>query len=211
MKNRFFHFNPVQCNCRMGLTIDSSIMYYVSSNWICSSQRTHFQRKYSPVHSQFYAMSIKKLCLYLFFYFPVVTVTIFLISWIYLSSETIDNLIKIDEAAELEFDYVIIGGGTAGCVLAERLSQNEEARVLLIEAGGTFGPLSMIPLLASQQQKTQVDWHLQTTPQQYSSFGFVDRVRNTRVFALRKSLNSILWDSRFNFFPEVRVWAVLVS
>ena len=36
-----------------------------------------------------------------------------------------------------EFDYVIIGAGTAGCLLANRLSADPVARVLLVEAGGT--------------------------------------------------------------------------
>jgi choline dehydrogenase len=36
----------------------------------------------------------------------------------------------------MEFDYVIVGAGTAGCVLANRLSADDDARVLLIEAGG---------------------------------------------------------------------------
>ena len=36
----------------------------------------------------------------------------------------------------MEFDYIIVGAGTAGCVLANRLSADRDASVVLIEAGG---------------------------------------------------------------------------
>ena len=63
-------------------------------------------------------------------------------------------------------DYVIVGAGSAGCVLANRLSEDPSARVLLIEAGGRDRSLKVrIPAAFPQQFHTKLDWDFQTEPE----------------------------------------------
>jgi choline dehydrogenase-like flavoprotein len=66
-----------------------------------------------------------------------------------------------------EFDFVIIGGGTAGLVLAARLSEDANTQVLVIEAGEDLSddPRVNLPAMWPQLQETDTDWQLKTVPQ----------------------------------------------
>src|SRR5919201_543406 len=63
-------------------------------------------------------------------------------------------------------DYVIVGAGSAGCVLASRLTEDPSLRVLLIEAGGkSKHPNVAIPAAFAKQFKTKLDWDYSTEPE----------------------------------------------
>jgi choline dehydrogenase len=65
-----------------------------------------------------------------------------------------------------EADYVVIGGGTAGSVIASRLSENPAVRVVLLEAGPLTGPADMAsPAAWPTLLGTEVDWAFSSTPQ----------------------------------------------
>ncbi|MGH3292403.1 MAG: GMC family oxidoreductase [Trebonia sp.] len=64
------------------------------------------------------------------------------------------------------YDYIVAGGGTAGCVLAARLSEDPEAMVLLLEAGGAeLVPAMMVPDAWPDLVGSAADWGGTTTPQ----------------------------------------------
>ena len=63
-------------------------------------------------------------------------------------------------------DYVIVGAGSAGCVLANRLTEDPGTSVLLLEAGGRGRhPNVAIPAAFAKQFKTKLDWALETEPE----------------------------------------------
>ncbi|KAK1506014.1 GMC oxidoreductase [Colletotrichum tamarilloi] len=66
------------------------------------------------------------------------------------------------------FDYIVVGGGTAGLVVASRLSEDNGTRVLVVEAGAdkSADPLVLTPgLVAGVYGKDEYDWNFTSVPQ----------------------------------------------
>lgn len=57
-----------------------------------------------------------------------------------------------------DYDFIIVGGGTAGSVLANRLSENKNWNILVLEAGKPESTLNFIPLMAPFLIKSNYDW-----------------------------------------------------
>jgi hypothetical protein len=73
-----------------------------------------------------------------------------------------------------EYDFIIIGGGSAGAVVANRLSEIPSWRVLLIEAGPDENEISDVPSLSAYLQLSKLDWSYKTEPTTKACLGMVN-------------------------------------
>ncbi|XP_045123984.1 glucose dehydrogenase [FAD, quinone]-like [Portunus trituberculatus] len=74
-----------------------------------------------------------------------------------------------------QYDFIVVGGGTAGGAVAARLSEVEGWRVLLLEAGGPPPPESVVPGLNVVLMQSDADWSYFTVPQKHSLKGYVGK------------------------------------
>jgi choline dehydrogenase len=93
-----------------------------------------------------------------------------------------------------EFDYVVVGAGSSGCVMASRLSDDGRHRVLLIEAGGRDNQLNIrIPLMVAKLlMDERVTWPFRTEPQTHLNGKPQLWVRG-RVIGGSNSINGLLF------------------
>uniref|UniRef100_T1J9D4 Glucose-methanol-choline oxidoreductase N-terminal domain-containing protein n=1 Tax=Strigamia maritima TaxID=126957 RepID=T1J9D4_STRMM len=69
--------------------------------------------------------------------------------------------------ADQSFDYIIVGAGTTGSVVAARLSEHDGHSVLVLEAGDAPSTLSDIPFLSRRVLSTRMNWNYKTEPQKH--------------------------------------------
>ena len=94
---------------------------------------------------------------------------------------------------EQSFDYVIIGGGSAGCVLAGRLSERAEIRVLLIEAGPRdWNPVIHMPTGEIFTIGSSIDWQFKSEPEP-SLGGYQVPLPRGRVLGGSSSINGQIY------------------
>jgi len=92
------------------------------------------------------------------------------------------------------YDYIIVGAGSAGCVLANRLSENPDHRVLLIEAGpADRDPMIKIPLVWLKfVQNRRHDWGYDTQPEPHMDNREIECVRG-KVLGGCSSINAMTY------------------
>ena len=93
----------------------------------------------------------------------------------------------------MAYDYIIVGGGSAGCVLANRLSADPSIKVLLLEAGGTdWNPLFRMPAGFAKMTKGVASWGWSTVPQKHLN-GRVIWYTQAKVIGGGSSINAQLY------------------
>ncbi|CAK9810601.1 Glucose dehydrogenase [FAD, quinone] [Anthophora quadrimaculata] len=86
----------------------------------------------------------------------------------------VEILNRIDPSNK-RYDFIVVGAGSAGSVLANRLSENKKWNILLLEAGEPEGIRHQIPILVGYFQLSNSNWGYKVEPQENACLGMINR------------------------------------
>ncbi|CUX48561.1 choline dehydrogenase [Agrobacterium tumefaciens str. Cherry 2E-2-2] len=95
----------------------------------------------------------------------------------------------------MHYDYIIVGAGSAGCIVAARLTEDPTIKVLLVEAGGSDRGLvvAMPAALPFAYQSKKLGWGYQSGPEPHLGGRIIDEKRG-RVIGGSSSINAMLFN-----------------
>ena len=110
---------------------------------------------------------------------------------------------------EIVADYVIVGSGSAGAVLADRLSAAPGVRVVVLEAGPPDkNKFAHIPAAFAKLFRSELDWNYLTEPQPRLDDRRIYWPRG-RMFGVSSSMNAMMWVRGFR--ADYDEWALLAG
>ncbi|CAG2053533.1 unnamed protein product [Timema podura] len=83
--------------------------------------------------------------------------------------------VKNQEIPRATYDFVVVGGGSGGAVVASRLSEVPEWNVLLLEAGDDEPPGTQVPSMLIGYFGSEIDWKFHTEPEEKACLGFPEK------------------------------------
>src|SRR6266699_1711302 len=94
-----------------------------------------------------------------------------------------------------QYDYLVVGAGSAGCIIAARLTEDPAVRVLLIEAGGSDrNPIITMPgALPFAYQSKRIQWGYQSGPEPHLGGKTIDE-KTGRVIGGSSSINAMIYN-----------------
>jgi choline dehydrogenase len=93
------------------------------------------------------------------------------------------------------YDYIVVGAGTAGCILASRLTEDASVRVLVVEAGGhdRSPTITMPGALPFVYQNKRIGWGIQSGPEPYANGKTVDE-KAGKMLGGSSSINAMIFN-----------------